>query len=609
VEQEPFILPRKVFICIPNIMLLDEATRELDTDFEQSTQETLAKISNLKQITTVTVAHQFSAIVNSDKISVTSEGGVHDFSIQVEGVSENIKAKGSYAIMNTIKDEEIEAALETATCTLLEIEQDEKAGNVEKLKEQTEKMATEMEEELTSLTRPRIALITVCAVTMLREEIDRVVMSSLDKSDSVIGGSNMSLEGYSEIISSAVFIVVSTMYILPTGTTLLSTVNDFVISSPLEKSVTPVEIMSQMNSFRTKFHRFTSYMCTGYPNGGEQSKLRRMSYTHDDWKKHQSQYCFFLCVATILKVGAYKNLRCSPHFPITNNSYQPWNKAQKIYVMSINHTQELPLAGPYYDSRSAFQELCVDDLFVNSMKTNHQFGVLDVHIWSQDVKFSHWSINCRDRTCTCYNNRKESLYFTFNVFEFCVWTGMLQYLQKRQLANVMRPDTFNGGSFDELVIVHNDSHDIDGVLLVALFNCDGTMKVVKINTIIKIVTSGWSSKSMRNAKSSMIIQNNDSNRSICSSYNLYGTMCFMYEYCWYICYGIQEYYLTPSSTSRGDITGKVMNRDYKIEREMYGDFGASIAIIGLDREVQSIITLAVTRQISEVIKVSATTTK
>jgi len=124
---------------------------------------------------------------------------------------------------------------------------------------------------------------------------------------------------------------------------------------------------------------------------------------------------------------------------------------------------------------------------------------------------------------------------------FFVWTGMQQYLQNEQWANVgMSPDMFNGGSFDELAIVHNNIHD-NGVLLVALFNCDGTMKVVKINTIIKIVTSGWSSKSMRNAKSSMIIQNNDSNRSICSSQNLYSIMSFLYEYCCYICYGIGEY--------------------------------------------------------------------
>ena len=40
---------------------------------------------------------------------------------------------------------------------------------------------------------------------------------------------------------------------------------------------------------------------------------------------------------------------------------------------------------------------------------------------------------------------------------------MPQYLQNKQPANVgMNPDTFNGGSSDELAIVHNDSHENDG---------------------------------------------------------------------------------------------------------------------------------------------------
>jgi len=51
-----------------------------------------------------------------------------------------------------------------------------------------------------------------------------------------------------------------------------------------------------------------------------------------------------------------------------------------------------------------------------------------------------------------------------------------------------------------------------------------------------------------------------------------------------------------------------MSRDHKIEREMYGDFGGSSAIIHVDREVQSIIRIAVIWQVPEAIKVSATTT-
>ena len=56
--------------------LQDEATSALDTNSERQVQAAVENIRKTKSITTVTVAHRLSTIVNSDKIAVISDGGI-----------------------------------------------------------------------------------------------------------------------------------------------------------------------------------------------------------------------------------------------------------------------------------------------------------------------------------------------------------------------------------------------------------------------------------------------------------------------------------------------------------------------------------------------------
>lgn len=58
----------------PSILLLDEATSALDKDNEKKVQDSLDKIMGEK--TTVTVAHRFDTIKNSNKIYVFQEGKI-----------------------------------------------------------------------------------------------------------------------------------------------------------------------------------------------------------------------------------------------------------------------------------------------------------------------------------------------------------------------------------------------------------------------------------------------------------------------------------------------------------------------------------------------------
>jgi ATP-binding cassette subfamily B protein len=58
----------------PDILVLDEATSNIDSQTEQYIQEALAAIS--EQRTTLAVAHRLSTIQQADKIFVMSRGRV-----------------------------------------------------------------------------------------------------------------------------------------------------------------------------------------------------------------------------------------------------------------------------------------------------------------------------------------------------------------------------------------------------------------------------------------------------------------------------------------------------------------------------------------------------
>ena len=58
------------------ILLLDEATSSLDSETENEINKTLEKLTKNK--TTITIAHKFSTIVNSDQIILLHKGKIVD---------------------------------------------------------------------------------------------------------------------------------------------------------------------------------------------------------------------------------------------------------------------------------------------------------------------------------------------------------------------------------------------------------------------------------------------------------------------------------------------------------------------------------------------------
>ena len=60
------------------MLLLDEATSALDTELERVVQDAVASIRRSKKLTTVTVAHRLSTIINSDMFAVISEGAIQE---------------------------------------------------------------------------------------------------------------------------------------------------------------------------------------------------------------------------------------------------------------------------------------------------------------------------------------------------------------------------------------------------------------------------------------------------------------------------------------------------------------------------------------------------
>ena len=86
--QKQLINIARTIIRNPRILILDEATANIDTETEQYIQQSLEKIR--EQATLIVIAHRLSTIKDADKIYVLHKGrvieqGHHDELIELEG--------------------------------------------------------------------------------------------------------------------------------------------------------------------------------------------------------------------------------------------------------------------------------------------------------------------------------------------------------------------------------------------------------------------------------------------------------------------------------------------------------------------------------------------
>jgi ATP-binding cassette, subfamily B (MDR/TAP), member 1 len=68
----------RAIIRKPVLLVLDEATSALDSTSERHVTEAIANVRNMQKMTTVTVAHRLSTIVDSDVIAVLDKGKVQE---------------------------------------------------------------------------------------------------------------------------------------------------------------------------------------------------------------------------------------------------------------------------------------------------------------------------------------------------------------------------------------------------------------------------------------------------------------------------------------------------------------------------------------------------
>ena len=85
----------RIFVNVPKILILDEATSSIDTRTELLIQEAFAKL--MKGRTSFIIAHRLSTIENADIILVMNNGDIVE-----HGTHEQLmQAKGMYYRMQT----------------------------------------------------------------------------------------------------------------------------------------------------------------------------------------------------------------------------------------------------------------------------------------------------------------------------------------------------------------------------------------------------------------------------------------------------------------------------------------------------------------------------
>ena len=104
-EKQRIAIARSI-IKRPDILIFDEATSALDSNTEEEIRKSILEVS--KGVTSITVAHRFATVIDSDEIILLVNGSIHERGTHTQLLAKN----GEYARIYNLQTQRAKAGQE-----------------------------------------------------------------------------------------------------------------------------------------------------------------------------------------------------------------------------------------------------------------------------------------------------------------------------------------------------------------------------------------------------------------------------------------------------------------------------------------------------------------